>query len=69
RAAVRHRAMLEVMYGRGLPLSELVGLDIKDLDLDTGEVWEMGKGSKERRLPVGRNAVTWIGHWLDQRGR
>ncbi|SUH18800.1 integrase/recombinase [Salmonella enterica subsp. enterica] len=56
------------MYGAGLRLSELVGLDIKHLDLDTGEVWVMGKGSKERRLPIGRNAVTWIEHWLDLRG-
>ena len=61
--AVRDRAMLEVMYGAGLRLSELVGLDIKHLDLDTGEVWVMGKGSKERRLPIGRNAVAWIEHW------
>jgi integrase/recombinase XerC len=66
--AVRDRAMLEVMYGAGLRLSELVGLDIKHLDLESGEVWVMGKGSKERRLPVGRNAVIWIEHWLDLRG-
>ncbi|WP_052285503.1 tyrosine recombinase XerC [Kluyvera genomosp. 1] len=66
--AVRDRAMLEVMYGAGLRLSELVGLDIKHLDLDTGEVWVLGKGSKERRLPIGRNAVMWIEHWLDLRG-
>jgi site-specific recombinase XerC len=55
--AVRDRAMLEVMYGAGLRLSELVNLDIKHLDLESGEVWVMGKGSKERRLPIGRNAV------------
>jgi integrase/recombinase XerC len=66
--AVRDRAMLEVMYGAGLRLSELVNLDIKHLDLDTGEVWVIGKGSKERRLPIGRNAVAWIEHWLDLRG-
>ncbi|SFR18363.1 MULTISPECIES: tyrosine recombinase XerC [unclassified Enterobacter] len=66
--AVRDRAMLEVMYGAGLRLSELVNLDIKHLDLESGEVWVMGKGSKERRLPVGRNAVVWIEHWLDLRG-
>ncbi len=66
--AVRDRAMLEVMYGAGLRLSELVNLDIKHLDLESGEVWVMGKGSKERRLPIGRNAVTWIEHWLDLRG-
>lgn len=66
--AVRDRAMLEVMYGAGLRLSELVNLDLKHLDTDTGEVWVMGKGSKERRLPIGRNAVAWIEHWLDLRG-
>ncbi|EPD3068510.1 tyrosine recombinase XerC [Klebsiella aerogenes] len=66
--AVRDRAMLEVMYGAGLRLSELVNLDIKHLDLESGEVWVMGKGSKERRLPIGRNAVEWIEHWLDLRG-
>ena len=58
--AVRDRAMLEVMYGAGLRLSELVNLDLKHLDLESGEVWVMGKGSKERRLPIGRNAVSWI---------
>ncbi len=56
------------MYGAGLRLSELVNLDIKHLDLESGEVWVMGKGSKERRLPIGRNAVAWIEHWLDLRG-
>lgn len=66
--AVRDRAMLEVMYGAGLRLSELVNLDIKHLDLESGEVWVLGKGSKERRLPIGRNAVAWIEHWLDLRG-
>ena len=66
--AVRDRAMLEVMYGAGLRLSELVNLDIQHFDLESGEVWVMGKGSKERRLPIGRNAVAWIEHWLDLRG-
>ena len=40
--AVRDRAMLEVMYGAGLRLSELVNLDLKHLDLESGEVWVMG---------------------------
>lgn len=65
--AVRDRAMLEVMYGAGLRLSELVNLDCKHLDLASGEAWVMGKGSKERRLPIGRTAVAWIEHWLDLR--
>ncbi|WON79024.1 tyrosine recombinase XerC [Serratia sp. UGAL515B_01] len=62
--AVRDRAMLEVMYGSGLRLSELVGLNCRHVDLAAGEIWVMGKGSKERKLPVGRTAVTWLGHWL-----
>jgi len=62
--AVRDRAMLEVMYGAGLRLSELVGIDCRHLDVASGEVWVMGKGSKERKLPIGRTAVTWVEHWL-----
>ncbi|EOV0906723.1 tyrosine recombinase XerC [Edwardsiella piscicida] len=65
--AVRDRAMLEVMYGGGLRLSELVGLDCRHVDLTTGEVWVLGKGSKERRLPVGREAVRWLQTWLSLR--
>ncbi|MEG3133189.1 tyrosine recombinase XerC [Rouxiella sp. T17] len=62
--AVRDRAMLEVMYGAGLRLSELVGINIGHVDLPSGEVWVMGKGSKERKLPIGRTAVTWLENWL-----
>ncbi|MFP1873331.1 tyrosine recombinase XerC [Lonsdalea quercina] len=62
--AVRDRTMLEVMYGAGLRLAELVGLDLRHIDLDSGEVWVMGKGSKERRLPLGGTAVTWLHRWL-----
>lgn len=62
--AVRDRAMLEVMYGAGLRLAELVGLDCRHVDLAGGEIWVLGKGSKERKLPIGRMAVTWLEHWL-----
>ena len=62
--AVRDRAMLEVMYGAGLRLSELIGIDLGHVDLPSGEVWVMGKGSKERKLPIGRTAVTWLENWL-----
>ena len=65
--AVRDRAMMETMYGAGLRLSELVGIDLRHLDLAAGEVWVTGKGSKERRLPIGRTAVEWIEKWLLQR--
>ncbi|EHD19739.1 MULTISPECIES: tyrosine recombinase XerC [Brenneria] len=65
--AVRDRAMLEVMYGAGLRLAELVGMDCRHVDLDSGEVWVMGKGSKERRLPMGKTAVAWLARWLELR--
>ncbi|HGM5491115.1 TPA: tyrosine recombinase XerC [Serratia fonticola] len=65
--AVRDRAMLEVMYGAGLRLAELVGLDCRHVDLAGGEIWVLGKGSKERKLPIGRTAVTWLEHWLAMR--
>ncbi|AUG99071.1 tyrosine recombinase XerC [Pectobacteriaceae bacterium CE70] len=65
--AVRDRTMLEVMYGAGLRLAELVGMDCQHVELDSGEVWVMGKGSKERRLPIGATAVTWLRRWLELR--
>ena len=55
---VRDRAMLELFYSSGLRLSELVGLRWQDLDLPTGEVRVLGKGSKTRVVPVGRHAIT-----------
>ena len=65
--AVRDRAMLETMYGGGLRLSELVNMDLRHLDLDSGEVRVVGKGSKERQVPIGGTAVTWLQHWLPLR--
>ncbi|MBN3130755.1 tyrosine recombinase XerC [Pectobacterium brasiliense] len=62
--AVRDRTMLEVMYGAGLRLAELVGMDYQHIDLASGEIWVMGKGSKERKLPIGKTAVTWLERWL-----
>ncbi|MDE9485452.1 tyrosine recombinase XerC [Xenorhabdus bovienii] len=65
--SVRDRAMMEVMYGAGLRLSELVGLDCRHLELESGEVWVHGKGSKERKVPVGRIALEWLQRWLEMR--
>lgn len=65
--AVRDRTMLEVMYGGGLRLSELVNIDCRHLDLDVGEVWVTGKGSKDRRVPIGKTAVHWVEQWLSHR--
>ena len=65
--AIRDRAMLELMYGAGLRLSELVGLDCRQVNLDAGEIRVIGKGSKERKLPIGKMAIEWITHWLSVR--
>jgi integrase/recombinase XerD len=54
--ALRDRAILEVLYGAGVRISELVGLDRADVDLDAGMVRVLGKGAKERLVPVGRAA-------------
>jgi integrase/recombinase XerD len=55
-AAMRDRAILETLYGAGLRVSELVGLDVDDVDLEEGSVRVLGKGSKERLVPIGRHA-------------
>ncbi|OCG19232.1 tyrosine recombinase XerC [Gilliamella sp. App6-5] len=65
--SVRDRAMLEVMYGSGVRLSELVSLNCRELNLIDGEIRVMGKGSKERKLPLGRESIKWIKHWLSMR--
>jgi integrase/recombinase XerD len=53
---LRDRAMLETLYGAGLRISELVGLDVDDLDLEEGSVRVVGKGDRERLVPLGRYA-------------
>ena len=54
--SLRDRALFEVLYGAGARISEAIGLDIDDLDLDEGTVRLFGKGSKERIVPLGRYA-------------
>ena len=55
--AVRDRALLELMYACGLRASEAVGLELADLDLEEGLLCARGKGSKERIVPIGRQAI------------
>jgi integrase/recombinase XerD len=67
--ARRDRAILEVLYGCGLRISELVGLSLADLDLDAGVLRAYGKGAKERVVPVGRFARDALAAWLAPSGR
>jgi integrase/recombinase XerD len=67
-APLRDRALLELMYACGLRASEVVGLDVTDVDLRRGFVRAHGKGSKERIVPLGRQAATAVRRYL-QSGR
>ncbi|HEY7072393.1 MAG TPA: site-specific tyrosine recombinase [Acidimicrobiales bacterium] len=67
--ARRDRAMLEVLYGTGVRISELVGLRLGDVDLESGLLRAFGKGSKERIVPLGRHAAAALAAWLGPGGR
>ncbi|HEY8730238.1 MAG TPA: site-specific tyrosine recombinase XerD [Acidothermaceae bacterium] len=64
--SLRDRALLEVLYGTGARISEAVGLDVDDIDLDNGVVRLLGKGSKERLVPLGTYARSAIDRYLAQ---
>ncbi|HJQ34716.1 MAG TPA: site-specific tyrosine recombinase XerD [Pyrinomonadaceae bacterium] len=57
---VRDRAIIELLYATGLRVSELATLPASNLDIDSGILFCTGKGSKQRRVPVGRSAVEWL---------
>lgn len=61
---LRDRAMLETLYASGLRVSELVGLKSFEINLDAGVVRILGKGSKERLVPLGEEAVDWIRRYV-----
>jgi len=66
---VRDRAILEVLYATGLRASEVVALRLGDIDVDKGLVICLGKGSKERLVPLGRSAIEWVLKYLPIRQR
>jgi integrase/recombinase XerD len=63
---LRDRAMIELLYSTGLRVSELTGLRVSDLDARTGVLRCVGKGDKERLVPVGRKALAAVQRYLDQ---
>lgn len=63
---IRDRAILEVMYATGLRVSELVHLKLADLHLDMGLIQTLGKGNKERIIPIGDVAIQWLDTYLEK---
>jgi integrase/recombinase XerD len=63
---MRDRTMFEVLYATGLRVSELVGLSVAQVSLDMGVVRVMGKGSKERLVPLGEEALDWLQRYLQE---
>jgi len=63
---LRDRAMLETLYATGLRVSELVGLRLSQVSVDTGVVRVVGKGSKERLVPLGDEAVEWLQRYANE---
>lgn len=63
-AGLRDRAVLETLYGAGVRVSELVGLDVDEVDLEEGSVRVLGKGGKEREVPLGRYGTEAIEAYL-----
>jgi integrase/recombinase XerD len=65
-AGLRDRALLELLYAAGLRISEALRLDREDLSLDGRFVRVIGKGDRERMVPVGDIALDWLGRWMDE---
>jgi integrase/recombinase XerD len=62
---LRDRTMLELMYATGLRVSELVTLELVSLSMNQGVLRVTGKGEKERLVPLGEEAISWIGKYLE----
>ncbi|MBU6263507.1 MAG: tyrosine recombinase XerC [Actinomycetales bacterium] len=65
--AIRNLAMVEMLYASGARVSELCGLNLKDIDYERSTIRVIGKGSKERVIPIGRPAVAALEKWLKVR--
>jgi integrase/recombinase XerD len=63
---LRDRTMLEIMYATGLRVSELVGLEISNINLNQGVIRVTGKGDKERLVPLGEEAISWLQDYIAQ---
>ena len=63
---LRDKAMLEFLYATGVRVSELLGLSRLNLHMDDGFVRVFGKGSKERLVPIGQTAISWMKRYLDE---
>lgn len=63
---IRDRAILEVLYATGLRVSELIGLKLNDLHLSMGLLQTLGKGDKERIVPLGDYAIQWVQRYLEE---
>jgi integrase/recombinase XerD len=61
---LRDRALIELLYATGLRVTELVRLKVSDLELEQGFLTCLGKGGKERMVPIGDSAVAWVRRWL-----
>lgn len=64
----RNRAIIEMLYGSGLRVSELVNLRLSDIYLKEGYMRITGKGSKQRLVPISPVAAEWFGYWMQDRG-
>ena len=65
-SSLRDLALVEVLYGSGIRISELVGLDLGDIDRQRSTIKVMGKGSKERIVPIGQPALTAVDNWINK---
>jgi integrase/recombinase XerC len=65
--SIRDRAMMELMYGTGIRLAELVNLDVKDVSNSNKEIRVIGKGNKERKVPFSGQARQYVSQWLTKR--